>query len=136
MKKVTITFLVNDTDPCAKLINGAQEIEDSLVYLFGESFKGGVTFDAIDCTDVAYEVGEFYIPQRMFRGLRLYIEKRVPIGDFLRAVLSNDLTGAVLCADDVNIRNLPAYVYYLYNEAPAGCWGSVAKVEKWLNIND
>ena len=95
-----------------------------------------MTFDAIDCTDVAYEVGEFYIPRRMMYSLRAYIERGVPLGDFLRAVVSNDLKGAVLRADDVNIRNLPAYVYYLYNEAPAICWGSADKVEKWLNAND
>ena len=80
----------------------------------------------------AYCFQEFYIPERMMEGIWRYIEHRVTPGDFLTAVLCNDLAEACGRADDENMRNLPAYVAYFYNEAPSLCWGSSEKVEKWL----
>ena len=77
-------------------------------------------------------VREFYIPDRMMGGLRRYIEKRIKPGNFLTAVLQNDLREACGRADKENIRNLPAYVAYLYNEAPSTCWGSPERVTDWL----
>ena len=79
-----------------------------------------------------YRFREFYIPARMMEGLKRYIENKVPPGDFLSAVICNDLKEAIGRADDENLRNLPAYVAYLYNEAPSSCWGSKKKMDKWL----
>jgi hypothetical protein len=39
-------------------------------------------------------------------------------------------------ADDQNIKVLPAFVAYFYNEAPSQCWGSKEKMESWLYGND
>jgi len=79
-----------------------------------------------------YEFRNWHIPERMMDGLCRYIEEHCPVGDFLTAVLSNDLTEAVNLADDENMANLPAYVVYLYNIAPSQCWGSREKVSAWL----
>jgi hypothetical protein len=72
------------------------------------------------------------IPAHMIASLQRYIEKRIQPGGFLTAVLSNDLLGACERADDDNLRILPAYMGYLYNEAPGGCWGSPDTVKEWL----
>jgi hypothetical protein len=74
----------------------------------------------------------FYIPERMMGGLLRYINNGVPTGNFLYSVLCNDLQHAVGYADEENLRNLPAYVMYLYNEAPSTCWGSPEKVAAYL----
>ena len=79
-----------------------------------------------------YECNGYYVPPRMMGGLRRYIEHGVPAGSFLMAVVENDLKNAVGRADEENLTNLPAYVYFLYNEAPGGCWGSQEKVERWI----
>lgn len=79
-----------------------------------------------------YKFQEFYIPDRMMPSLRRYIEEKIQPGDFLTAVIQNDLSEACSRADDENMRNLPAYAAYLYNEAPSICWGSKEKMEKWL----
>lgn len=42
-----------------------------------------------------------------------------PIGDFLTAVVRNDLTEAVLRADDINIRALKLYAWFLTWNLPA-----------------
>jgi hypothetical protein len=78
-----------------------------------------------------YEFNGCYIPERMAGSLRLWIERGIAPGSFLMAVLENNLSEAVGRADDENLANLPAYVGYLYNEAPAPCWGSPAKCEAW-----
>src|SRR5580765_6995795 len=78
-----------------------------------------------------YTFREFSIPEHMLEGLVAWIEHGVPPGDFLRAVLCNNLVEAVGRADDTNISNLPAYVAYLYNYAPRGCWGSPENVAVW-----
>ena len=72
------------------------------------------------------------IPSHMWEGLAAYILHGLPTGHFLTAVLSNDLREAVNRADKDNIKALPAYVKFLYNDAPAGCWGSEDKVESWI----
>ena len=54
-----------------------------------------------------------------------------PVGDFLQAVLCNDLCQAFGRADDHNYLNLDAIVGYLYNECPSPCWGSRDKYKAW-----
>ena len=80
-----------------------------------------------------YVCGNFYIPERMIGGLERYRDDKVAPGGFLVAVLRNDLSAAVQMADEENIRNLPAFMSYLYNELPAGSYGSKWLVEKWLD---
>ena len=53
-------------------------------------------------------------------------------GDFLCAVLRNDLKDAVVRADHINLPLLRAIVVWLDTEAPANAWGSVEKFETWL----
>jgi hypothetical protein len=81
---------------------------------------------------MSYTLREFSIPDHMMGAIRRYIDERIHPGDFLTAVISNDLREAVGCADDTNIRALPAYVAYFYNEAPSRCWGSPEKMRAWL----
>lgn len=71
------------------------------------------------------------IPTHMREGLQRYINHGIAPGDFLSAVLSNDLRGAVERADDVNIVAIPNYIKFLYNYAPGGCWGSVERYKSW-----
>ena len=79
-----------------------------------------------------YRFNQFYIPERMIEGIRLYIERGVRPGSFLCAVIQNDLRESCGCADDENMANLPAYVAYFYNEAPSDCWGSFQKMQNWM----
>jgi hypothetical protein len=53
------------------------------------------------------------------------------VGDFLRAVLENNLTEAFGRADEYNLRTLHAIVAYVYNELPSPSHGSPEKVRTW-----
>ena len=59
------------------------------------------------------------IPERMRKGITNYLEKGTPMGDFLTAVVCNDLKGAVGYADEENLPLLKIYVQWFHNVCPA-----------------
>jgi hypothetical protein len=65
-------------------------------------------------------------------GLSRYITHRIPTGDFLTAVLENNLLETVSYADNDNILVIPEIVRFCYNNLPSLSWGSPEKVQKWL----
>ena len=73
------------------------------------------------------------IPQRTKDSIDRYVHNRVPTGDFLEAVLSNDLMQSFALADYENRENLFDICQYIYNDIPSVCHGSPEKVEAWLN---
>jgi len=84
--------------------------------------------------ETIWDLGDGYrIPRYMRAGLIEYIEHRRPVGDFLTAVLANDLSKAAGHADLTNKAMLSAYPIFLYTYAPSGCWGSYTKVDEWLH---
>lgn len=81
---------------------------------------------------MTYKFMEFYIPDRMMGGIERYVNDHIKPGDFLCAIICNDLKEAVGKADEENMANLPAFVAYFYNETPFNCWGSKERLEAWL----
>lgn len=58
------------------------------------------------------------------QSIDLYVKEKIPVGGFLRAVLENDLAGALGRADFKAMDNIRHIVCYIWNETPATCWGS------------
>lgn len=75
------------------------------------------------------------VPAHTKQSIQLYVEKRIPPGGFLLAVLTNDLKGAVGRADEKNRRALPDIVKFLYNYIPARIWGDEKAVKQHLEEN-
>lgn len=75
------------------------------------------------------------LPNHMQDAARRYVEDGAHVGGFLEAVLSNDLVGAFGRADSANRDAMEDWVAWLYNDAPAGCWGSAEAVEQWQKQN-
>ena len=71
------------------------------------------------------------LPKHTRPGMKRWVEHGEVPGNFLTAVLENKLMQAVSYADPVNIKKLPAYASFLFNHAPAGCWGSEKRVLEW-----
>lgn len=67
-------------------------------------------------------------------GILLFAEQGVPPGDFLRAVLCNDLKGACNHADRDNACALFDIVRFCYHEIPSGCWGDTERYEEWMQM--
>ena len=68
----------------------------------------------------------------IIESLERYAKHHIPTGDFLRAVLENDLMEAIGRADDINKYRLHAICNYMYNQMPISCWGSKETVKDWL----
>jgi len=64
--------------------------------------------------------------------LHLYITKHVDPGDFLQAVLANDLKEAFARADEGNTEDMHHIVSYIYQKVPRAVWGSWAIVKAHL----
>lgn len=80
----------------------------------------------------AIDPGYSAIPTNTLAGLMNYHLEGVPTGDFLRAVLSGDLFGAMGRADARNKQALSAICMYVANQLPAVCWGGPNAVEQWI----
>ncbi|MFQ5787384.1 MAG: hypothetical protein ACE5H1_05330 [Thermodesulfobacteriota bacterium] len=86
----------------------------------------------VDGSPINYDADNL-LPTYMRDEMKLYIEHRIPPGDFLAAVLSNDLIRSAIMADDINRRCLFEYIVWLRNYAPPKCYGSYEKVKEWLS---
>lgn len=83
---------------------------------------------------LAPHIAEF--PARMRGPLARYLVCNLRPGDFLSALLSNDLYQACIRADDENSQLLRAYFHFLWLHAPALSWGSPQKFAAWLAIGE
>lgn len=72
-----------------------------------------------------------HLPERFRPGITRYLEHGVIPGDFLTAVLSNDLLGAFCRADDQSVRELHGLVAWCYQHIPHKAWGSVERVKQY-----
>ena len=72
------------------------------------------------------------IPRRTLTALYEYIRLRKSPGEFLLAVLRNDLVGAVSYADKQSAKALVPLVIFVYSRVPIICYGNREKVQAWL----
>ncbi len=72
------------------------------------------------------------LPSHMQGAVKRYIEKGIPPGDFLTAVIENNLLRAVSHADDTNVKALKTWVQFFYNEAPGNCWKTKEAMNAWV----
>jgi hypothetical protein len=72
------------------------------------------------------------IPEKFKDALLLYANYGVPTGNFLRAILSNDLIEAVGRADHLTIDIIPALAFFVSNHLPKASHGSREKYDAWV----
>lgn len=81
-----------------------------------------------------YEFNGFHIQNHMMEAIKSYVEHGTRPGDFLTAVICNDLSEAMQRADEKNMRNLPAFVAYFYMEVPLAICGTKEKMDFWIKL--
>ena len=74
------------------------------------------------------------IPAYMHTAVIGYVLHGWHPGDFLHAVISNNLTEAAGHADAINQPLLWNYCNWFYNHAPADCWGSADSFARWQQL--
>lgn len=83
-------------------------------------------------TDKAVQQLHSILPEHSAQSLIRYIEHGdIELGDFMTALVENDLRRSMLRADPTMAEALPALVLWMYHEAPAMCWGSRAAMLNW-----
>ena len=82
------------------------------------------------------EAGVHVVPKRIAEALEHWVKEATLPGQFLQAVLRNDLLDAIGRADDECLATFKAIILWLCNVAPSTCWGSPQAVEYWLTVND
>ncbi len=87
----------------------------------------------IDPSEAAQHHDPDRIPDGIASGIEGYINHGLRPGSCLYAILCNDLRDAFRRADSGTARAMGAIVMHLYNRVPAACWGSVDKVEAWID---
>lgn len=75
-----------------------------------------------------------YLPDHIRESVDRYIRKGCPVGDFLTAVICNNLSESFQRADDINQERMFDIVRFFYIEAPGLCWGSKEKMKHWIEI--
>ena len=75
------------------------------------------------------------IPEHDIDSLRRYVDRGIPLGSFLEAIVSNDLLEAFNRADTRNRSVMFEYIHYLNNEMPVGCHGSRRAYNAWCKHN-
>lgn len=68
----------------------------------------------------------------MAGAVQCYIENGLEPGSFMRALLCNDLRGAIARADGMNIARIPHWVVWMENNLPGAAWGSAQNYENWI----
>ena len=71
-------------------------------------------------------------PLNVIESLERYRDEGIPTGDFLRAVLENNLRDSMGRADAYNLLALPDIVAWVYNRMPSAAWGSPEKYKAWI----
>jgi len=81
----------------------------------------------------SYEWDGVKIPTDLAKELEFYIyDKQVP-GQFIRAVLENDLTKTIQRADLQSLRCLTVLCRFMMHRLPRDAWGDEKQISDWLN---
>ena len=83
------------------------------------------------------EISEFtmdgiHVPPNLIGGIVRYVLYGTGVGDFLAAVISNDLGKAMSHADESSLYAIRAVYGVFYNRTPSGCFGSKEAMIEWM----
>lgn len=78
--------------------------------------------------------GHASIPELIITQIDNYHVDKIPPGDFVKAVLENDLTSALSFADDDSFKSIRSIWNYCHRSLPPESWGSSELVESWLTL--
>jgi len=76
------------------------------------------------------------LPEHFRDGMKRYIENGIIPGNFLQAVICNDLKKSVWYADNIDtILQLSNCINFFHWEIPGTAWGSKEKMEAWAGTH-
>jgi hypothetical protein len=75
-----------------------------------------------------------WIPKETKEAIERYVNAGLDPGDFLQAIMSNDLMGACKLADEHNLRAIVAIAQHVYSNVPMNCHGTKDIVRLWIEL--
>jgi hypothetical protein len=75
-----------------------------------------------------------WIPKETIGCIERYVSSGLDPGDFLQAVLSNDLMEACKRADENNLKAIVAIAQHVYSNVPMNCHGTREIVKLWIEL--
>lgn len=87
---------------------------------------------ALEADIKKFTMGGIPVPTNLVYGMVRYIMHGSVVGDFLTAVITNDLGKAMAHADDQSLKAIRTVYGVFYNLAPIGCFGSEEKMRLWM----
>lgn len=81
--------------------------------------------------DICASLEAARLPEHMWMPVARWIKYGAIPGNFLKALLKNDLCDTINRADSDNLRCMYVWVKWIQNAAPSGCYGSVEKFDAW-----
>ena len=79
---------------------------------------------------------EYGIPDHMWHAVEQWVIDHELHGDFFALLVSNNLFGAFMAADDLNLSAMQSWVKLMYHEFPSEAWGSPQKVQGWIEAGE
>lgn len=92
----------------------------------------GSVGDLMDDAAILQDYGQIGVP--ILEGINRFVLRHTGVGDFLTAVLTNNLREAFARADHLNQKVLFQIISYCHNQIPGSCWGSCGKVKAWIEM--
>ncbi len=74
------------------------------------------------------------VPEHLRPGIAMYLDDGIVPGDFLQAVICNDLKEAAFRADQTNYPRLGDLAKFFYWHTPYACQGSQSKMMDWASM--
>ena len=96
------------------------------------SITEGTTDDLMDDAAILQDYGQIGRP--ILEGINRHALLHEPKGDFITAVLTNNLRESFARADHLNQKVMFQICSYCHNEIPGLCWGSPEKVKAWIEM--
>lgn len=92
----------------------------------------GTVEDLMDDAAILQDYGQ--IGEPILKGINRFALLHEGKGDFITAVLCNNLREALARADHLNQKVMFQIVSYCHNQIPGNCWGSPEKVKAWIEM--
>lgn len=81
-----------------------------------------------------YQFAAKGLPDHMEESITGYVFEGRPVGNFLQALLKNNLQMTFAYADEQNRKRIHQWVQFIYNDVPADCWGDDERIKNWIEI--
>lgn len=86
----------------------------------------------MDAKRIQTDLAAVGVPYATAETIAAYVTTGRPCGHYSTAILEGDVFEAVRRADEANRASLVDLVVWLLQRAPAGCYGSPTRYERWV----